>query len=90
MLTLACTLHASDNLILLASVFLMCAFYLTQWEEYFTGKLVLGYIGVTEAQIASMIIYSVAALEGPGFFDQTITFAGITVTYGSLPICILL
>jgi len=87
-LTLGCTLHSGNGMLLLSIVLLMSAFYLTQWEEYYTGQLVLGYIGVTEAQIAAVFIYFLAAWEGPGFFEQTFAVAGFKITYGAIPVIV--
>jgi len=61
----------------------MSAFYLTQWEEYYTGKLVLGYVGVTEGQLTSVVIYLMAAFFGPDFWLRTLTVGGVEVRYGT-------
>lgn len=43
---------------------LMGAFFIAQWEVYFTGKLHLWYINVTEAQIVGMLIHLASFLFG--------------------------
>jgi len=84
-MTLACTLQCGLGYLLAAGLSIMVAFYLTQWEEYHTGRLVLGFIGVTEAQIASITIYLITAILGPAFWRQTIIIAGYQVYYGTIP-----
>jgi len=52
-------------------VLLMLAFFVTQWEVYFTGKMILGYINVTEGQFLSIFIQIVPVFLGPEFWlDQ--------------------
>lgn len=51
-------------------VLMMTTFYCTQWEEYFTGTLTLGYIGVTEAQISAMVIYLLTAYYGVPWWNN--------------------
>lgn len=59
---------------------MLIPFYTTQWEEYFTGELVLGYIGVTEAQMITLAIHLSAFLFGHEVFFSEITFFGLTLT----------
>lgn len=85
-LTLACTLQVRVDYLIATAVALLSAFYLTQWEEYHTGRLVLGYIGVTEAQILSIGVYLVAAIFGSDFYKQTLVVAGFSIQYGVIPV----
>ena len=63
----------------------MMTFYFAQWEEYYTGTLTLGYIGVTEAQISAMVIYLLTAALGPAWWNNVISVAGLSVRYGDIP-----
>eukprot|EP00026_Physarum_polycephalum_P010452 Phypoly_transcript_10616.p1 GENE.Phypoly_transcript_10616~~Phypoly_transcript_10616.p1 ORF type:complete len:370 (+),score=45.47 Phypoly_transcript_10616:110-1219(+) len=84
-ITLGCTLGVEKTLFLVAVMLMMLAFYFAQWEEYYTGTLTLGYIGVTEAQISAMVIYALSAALGPVWWDNVIHIAGWSVRYGSIP-----
>lgn len=72
-------------LFLVTLVLMMMTFYFAQWEEYYTGTLTLGYIGVTEAQISAMGIYLLTAVVGPGWWDNVLTIGGFSLRYGSIP-----
>jgi ethanolaminephosphotransferase len=76
------------TLFLVALVLMMMTFYFAQWEEYYTGTLTLGYIGVTEAQISAMVIYLLTAALGPAWWDNMLSIAGWSVRYGSIPFII--
>eukprot|EP01112_Ceratiomyxa_fruticulosa_P011980 TRINITY_DN329_c0_g1_i1.p1 TRINITY_DN329_c0_g1~~TRINITY_DN329_c0_g1_i1.p1 ORF type:complete len:406 (+),score=36.69 TRINITY_DN329_c0_g1_i1:165-1382(+) len=74
---------------------LMAAFYLTQWEEYFTGILELGLLGVTEGQISVMGMYLLTVYFGPQFWTHTFTIpsfipliGNIVLTRGQIPMLI--
>eukprot|EP01122_Echinamoeba_exundans_P002269 TRINITY_DN1222_c0_g2_i1.p1 TRINITY_DN1222_c0_g2~~TRINITY_DN1222_c0_g2_i1.p1 ORF type:complete len:309 (-),score=59.81 TRINITY_DN1222_c0_g2_i1:100-1026(-) len=56
-------------------------FFLTQWEEYFTGSLNLGYISVTEAQCAMMGIDLTSFFLGSDWWLQSINIFGIEMRY---------
>eukprot|EP00009_Paramoeba_aestuarina_P018753 CAMPEP_0201527504 /NCGR_PEP_ID=MMETSP0161_2-20130828/35397_1 /ASSEMBLY_ACC=CAM_ASM_000251 /TAXON_ID=180227 /ORGANISM="Neoparamoeba aestuarina, Strain SoJaBio B1-5/56/2" /LENGTH=330 /DNA_ID=CAMNT_0047928359 /DNA_START=86 /DNA_END=1074 /DNA_ORIENTATION=- len=58
------------------------SFFLTQWEEYHTDIMYLGYVNVTEAQVIIMIIHWTAAYAGPAVFAETVTFLGVSLTIG--------
>lgn len=80
-LTVASTVRLGNGILLyLAVLSLLIPFYTTQWEEYFTGTLVLGYIGVTEGQILSMSLYLAAFIRGPDVFSTTIPLFGLTLS----------
>ena len=73
-LSVACTLRIGSVPLLFALIMAMLVpFYTTQWEEYFTGTLVLGYIGVTEGQIVTLLIYLLGAIFGTDIYVQFIT-----------------
>lgn len=59
---------------------MLIPFFTTQWEEYFTGTLVLGYIGVTEAQMITLGIHLAAFILGPEIFMLKIPIFGLTLT----------
>jgi ethanolaminephosphotransferase len=61
---------------------MLVPFYTTQWEEYFTGTLVLGYIGVTEAQMTTLGIYLVGAIFGTDLYIEEYTVFGVTAKGG--------
>lgn len=84
-ITLGSTLGVSPTLFLVTLVLMMMAFYCAQWEEYYTGTLTLGYIGVTEAQIGAMAIYLITAVLGAEWWDNTLSIAGWSLRYGSIP-----
>jgi len=60
-------------------------FYLTQWEEYFSGILNLGYISVTEAQVGVMGVFATSAILGSDFWLNEMTVAGHTFKYAWIP-----
>lgn len=64
----------------------MNAFYLAQWEEFYSGKLVLGYIGVTEAQLISVGLFFTTAYFGPAFWATPFTILGFQLTFGDVPL----
>ena len=55
----------NDPFIVVATLSVLVPFFLTQWEEYFTGILNLGYVSVTEAQVAMMMIDFTSFYFGP-------------------------
>ncbi|KAL6073945.1 Cholinephosphotransferase 1 [Balamuthia mandrillaris] len=57
------------------------AFFMAQWEQYHTGTLNLGYIGVTEAQLLTMGIFVATAILGPEFWFQQTTLFGLTLPH---------
>jgi ethanolaminephosphotransferase len=72
--------------LLVTLVLMMMAFYFAQWEEYYTGTLTLGYVGVTEAQIGAMTIYLLSAALGDEWWGNVIIHvAGRAVRYGDIP-----
>jgi ethanolaminephosphotransferase len=60
---------------------LLVPFYMTQWEEYYSGSLYLGPINVTEGQVMSMLVHTLAYIYGPDFFLTQFTVFGYTVQY---------
>jgi ethanolaminephosphotransferase len=56
-------------------------FYLTQWEEYFTGEMLLGYLNVTEAQICSIAFQLSVVVFGSDFWVREVAIAGYRVPY---------
>lgn len=54
----------------------LIAFYLAQWEEYWTGVIDLGEIGVTEGQILGMLLYVWAGVSGSDQFLKVVTTVG--------------
>lgn len=84
-LTLGSTLGTDKTLCLVTLILMMMAFYCAQWEEYYTGTLTLGYIGVTEAQISAMIIYLISFFLGVQWWDQELHVAGWAIRYGNVP-----
>lgn len=87
-ITLGSTTECDPTLLLLTMVLMMTAFYCAQWEEYYTGTLTLGYIGVTEAQISAIIIYLLTAYFGVPWWNQAFHVAGWTVRYGNIPMLV--
>jgi ethanolaminephosphotransferase len=71
-----------------AMSFALLSFFTTQWEEYHTQILYLGYVNVTEAQVFIMVIHLTAYSIGPLWFAQTVTVFGHIITYGELCIVI--
>ena len=65
----------------------IASFFLTQWEEYHTDILYLGYVNVTEAQVAIIAMHWTAAYAGPLVFAESLTILGITLTYGRWVMC---
>ena len=63
------------------------SFFLTQWEEYHTDIMYLGYVNVTEAQVAIMMIHWTAAYAGPFVFAETYTILGVSLTLGRWVMC---
>lgn len=84
-LTLGSALGVDLTLCLVTLILMMMAFYCAQWEEYYTGTLTLGYIGVTEAQIGAMGIYLISFFCGVQWWDQEFQVAGWAIRYGSVP-----
>lgn len=73
-LSVACTIRLGSNPILYVIIIMMLVpFYSTQWEEYFTGTLVLGYIGVTEGQMTTLLLYLIGALFGTDLYLETVS-----------------
>jgi len=87
-LTLTASLQVDPHMQLAVLVTLMMAFYFTQWEEYFTDVLVLGYIGVTEAQLSSIVLYMMTAYLGPSFWLKTFHVGSLEVAYSAIPMII--
>lgn len=88
-ITLASTTECDPTLLLVSMVLMMTAFYCAQWEEYFTGTLTLGYIGVTEAQISAIVIYLLTAFFGVPWWNQVLHVGGgWSVRYGSIPMLV--
>eukprot|EP01113_Clastostelium_recurvatum_P018304 TRINITY_DN2158_c0_g1_i3.p1 TRINITY_DN2158_c0_g1~~TRINITY_DN2158_c0_g1_i3.p1 ORF type:complete len:430 (+),score=68.63 TRINITY_DN2158_c0_g1_i3:35-1324(+) len=78
---------------LFSVVSMMLAFYMTQWEEYHTGVLELGYVGVTEGQLSIMFIYLFSTVTGYQFWANTLPlpswlpiFGGYALPYGYVPV----
>lgn len=68
-LSVACTIRLGSTMVLFTVVMsMLVGFYTTQWEEFFTGTLVLGYVGVTEAQMTTLAIYLSGAIFGTDFY----------------------
>lgn len=73
-LSVACTIRLGSNPLLYVLIIMMLVpFYTTQWEEYFTGTLVLGYIGVTEGQLVTLGIYLFGAIFGTDIYLEHLT-----------------
>ena len=73
-LSVACTIRlGSHPIVFLLIIMMLVPFYTTQWEEYFTGTLVLGYIGVTEGQLVTLGIYLFGALFGTDIYLEEIS-----------------
>jgi len=87
-LTLASTLQTQLWVFLPSIVIMMLAFYFTHCEEFYIGKLILWYLGVTEAQIASITIYLMTFILGPSFWTTTFTYQGVHLSYGDIPILV--
>jgi ethanolaminephosphotransferase len=47
---------------------LVVPFFFAQWEEYHTGTMELGYVGVTEGQLVGMLVYALSAALGVDFW----------------------
>ncbi|ETW86660.1 phosphatidylinositol synthase 1 (CDP-alcohol phosphatidyltransferase1) [Heterobasidion irregulare TC 32-1] len=62
-----------------AQVATLANFYLTTWEEYYTGQLYLGvFSGPVEGIIMIVAIYILTGIYGPTFWDNKIlTFTGL-------------
>jgi hypothetical protein len=58
---------------------------LAQWEEYWTGVIDLGEIGVTEGQLLGLLLYVVAAFTGTDIYVRNaFTFRGHAVSVGEV------
>jgi len=81
-LTVCSTVQLGSTPILFYTVLISnLVFFSAQWEQYTAGKLVLGYINVTEAQFSSMTIYLITAAFGPNWWLNTFEFNGYTLRY---------
>ncbi len=61
----------------------LIAFFLAQWEEYWTGIIDLGEVGVTEGQMLGLLLYVVAFIFGTDMFlGHAFTVMGRYVTVG--------
>lgn len=67
---------------------ILTTFYLAQWEEYYTGTLTLGYVGVTEGQLSAIAIYLTTAYFGVSFWTTELHLFGWKLTYGCIPMFI--
>eukprot|EP01133_Synstelium_polycarpum_P004279 gene4279-4995_t len=71
---------------LLNLMLLLVAFYFTQWEQYHTGVMELGHIGVTEGQISVMICHLISYVFGPSIWLTELSILGYTFTLNFIPI----
>ncbi len=63
----------------------LIAFYLAQWEEYWTGVIDLGEVGVTEGQLLGLLLYVVAIFVGTDIYiGHAFTVRGYHVTVGEV------
>eukprot|EP01090_Pellita_catalonica_P019291 TRINITY_DN6498_c0_g1_i2.p1 TRINITY_DN6498_c0_g1~~TRINITY_DN6498_c0_g1_i2.p1 ORF type:complete len:325 (+),score=16.71 TRINITY_DN6498_c0_g1_i2:58-1032(+) len=84
---LACTLNFKPGWI----VFWICyfgvvGFWFGQWEEYYTGRLDLGYFGVTEAQLLVIGITITSGYYGASFWQVSVPVFGYEFTIADLVI----
>jgi phosphatidylglycerophosphate synthase len=64
MSTAASVQLGANTHLLLPMLGVLVPFFLTQWEEYFSGILELGYVSVTEGQVGVMGVFALTALFG--------------------------
>jgi len=62
-------------------------FYACQWEEYYTGRLDLGYVNVTEAETLVIIFNIISGIYGPSWWEQSFSVFGIQISYN---VCIIM
>jgi len=63
---------------------MLVPFFLSQWEMFFTGDLVLWYINVTEAQFLVMGLNLIPVILGHGFYATPTTILDVNMTYGQM------
>lgn len=85
-LSLACTMQLGTGWFsFFVTLTGYAVFFMAQWEEYFTGTMDLGYMGVTEIQLMVIGFYLVDFFSGPAFWLQEFTVAGYTFPYNFAP-----
>ncbi|EFA75797.1 CDP-alcohol phosphatidyltransferase [Heterostelium album PN500] len=67
-------------------MFILVAFYFTQWEQYHTGVMELGFIGVTEGHLFMMLGHFITYLFGPSIWFTTYTLFGYTIQFNAIPL----
>ena len=76
---------ANDTVFLLFFFSSLIAFFCAQWEEYWTGVIDLGEIGVTEGQLLGVLLYICAAIFGTNvFLKPAFTLGPLSMTIGEL------
>eukprot|EP01111_Echinosteliopsis_oligospora_P003002 TRINITY_DN14834_c0_g1_i1.p1 TRINITY_DN14834_c0_g1~~TRINITY_DN14834_c0_g1_i1.p1 ORF type:complete len:376 (+),score=91.83 TRINITY_DN14834_c0_g1_i1:81-1208(+) len=85
-ITISSVLQLDYFVCFLSGLALMSGFYFAQWEEYYTGSLILGVVGVTEGQLISIALYTCAYFVGPMWWATPffVPLVNIQITYGSI------
>jgi len=85
-MTMSCVLRIGCGYLFFINInFMLIAFYIVQWELYFTNNLVLWYVNVTEGQLLAITLNLISFMN-PDYFIQETTLMGYNLTYGQLVI----
>jgi ethanolaminephosphotransferase len=83
-MTMSCVLRIGCGYLFFINInFMLIAFYIVQWELYFTNNLVLWYLNVTEGQFLAIALNIISYLE-PEYFVQKTTILDMELTYGQI------
>jgi len=84
---LSCIQIGINELSLFSTLAIMFAFYTAQYEQYHTGVMSFGVIGVVETHFVMIIGHLISALYGPTFWVQSISITKlITLQYNEIVI----
>ena len=90
-LTFACTMRLGSGwFFFFVTLSSYCVFFMAQWEEYQTGIMELGYMGVTEIQLLICGFYTFGYLYGTSFWVESISIFGYETTMNMIPAAIVL
>merc|ERR1712232_1154921 len=90
-LTFACTMRLGSGwFFFFVTLSSYCVFFMAQWEEYQTGIMELGYMGVTEIQLLICGFYTAAYIWGTDIWISSITILGYETTMNMIPAGIIL
>eukprot|EP01132_Coremiostelium_polycephalum_P000550 gene550-694_t len=86
-LTFQSSLQMGTNFFtLFTTMIILVAFYMTQWEQYHTDVMELGYIGVTEGQFSMITGHLITFVMGPAFWLNSFTLFGYQIHFNTFVI----